>query len=192
MLEGHLFLQPAGYLEGERDVIRLAPSVEEVKKQEGYITCQPRKEGDGLDERLPLHFCLRVIPAQVREGKQPRPATFVPVRCQVQVDIGSVCCCMLTHCPQASLQSELSTVHIMLSFKTWNCSARPANQQGLQVESSCTHAYSFPVLSSMERAACMPPATRPCEHAAGQHWLQASNACSTVLTCQWSLAHLAG
>ena len=93
MLEGHLFLQPAGYLEGERDVIRLAPSVEEVKKQEGYITCQPRKEGDGLDERLPLHFCLRVIPAQVREGKQPRPAASVPIRLQVQVYIG----CVLEH-----------------------------------------------------------------------------------------------
>ena len=71
VLEGHLFLQPAGYLEGERDVIRLAPTVEDVKKQEGYITCQPKTEGDGLDERLPLHFCLRVIPAQVRGDRSP-------------------------------------------------------------------------------------------------------------------------
>ena len=78
VLEGHLFLQPAGYLEGERDVIRLAPSVEEVKKQEGYITCQPKTEGDALDERLPLHFCLRVIPAQVRGKQQPRTAALVP------------------------------------------------------------------------------------------------------------------
>ncbi len=123
VLEGHLFLQPAGYLEGERDVIRLAPTVEDVKKQEGYITCQPKTEGDGLDERLPLHFCLRVIPAQVRAEGQPKPAC-VPLGFQMQsIDIGSVCCSKVAGCAQGCLQGTMSALRITHSFTVLDCKA---------------------------------------------------------------------
>ena len=40
-LGGRLFLQPQGYQEASRDVIRLSSDVDQLTKQQGYVTCEP-------------------------------------------------------------------------------------------------------------------------------------------------------
>jgi hypothetical protein len=80
-LGGRLFLQPEGYLEASRDVIRLSPDVEKLVGQQGYVSCDPvelpavRKGGhptaqaaksynDG-DGNGPLHVAMEATPSRV-------------------------------------------------------------------------------------------------------------------------------
>lgn len=62
-LGGLLFLQPEGYGEASRDVIRLGCSVEELVGQQGYITCEPL--ADTLDADGPLHVAMEASPSKV-------------------------------------------------------------------------------------------------------------------------------
>lgn len=66
VLGGLLFVQPEGYEEAVRDVIRLSPDADVLKGQQGYITCDPLDPTEGGPmEPLPLHCSLAVIPAKV-------------------------------------------------------------------------------------------------------------------------------
>lgn len=65
VLGGLLFVQPEGYEEAKRDVIRLTADVDALVQQQGYITCDPLDPLEGGPmEPLPLHCSLLVIPAQ--------------------------------------------------------------------------------------------------------------------------------
>ncbi len=67
VLGGLLFVQPEGYEEAKRDVIRLTADVDALVQQQGYITCDPLDPLEGGPmEPLPLHCSLLVIPAQAR------------------------------------------------------------------------------------------------------------------------------
>ena len=67
VLGGLLFVQPEGYEEAKRDVIRLSADVDALVQQQGYITCDPLDPLEGGPmEPHPLHCSLLVIPAQVR------------------------------------------------------------------------------------------------------------------------------
>jgi hypothetical protein len=67
VLGGLLFVKPEGYVEAQRDVIRLSANVDKLLEQQGYITCEPLDPLEGGPcEPLPLHCSLLVIPAQVR------------------------------------------------------------------------------------------------------------------------------
>lgn len=69
VLGGLLFVRVEGYLEADRDVIRLDPSVETMQAQQGYVCCMPQAvpyEGRGRETYVaPLHCCVRVLPSQV-------------------------------------------------------------------------------------------------------------------------------
>ncbi len=66
VLGGLLFVQPEGYEEARRDVIRLSADVDALVAQQGYITCDPLDPLEGGPmEPHPLHCSLLVIPAQV-------------------------------------------------------------------------------------------------------------------------------
>ena len=67
VLGGLLFVQPEGYEEAKRDVIRLSADVDALVQQQGYITCDPLDPMEGGPmEPHPLHCSLLVIPAQAR------------------------------------------------------------------------------------------------------------------------------
>jgi len=82
-LRGRLFLQPEGYLEASRDVIRLSPDVEKLVGQQGYVSCAPLElpagrngrgehptsqaakfysDGDGNG---PLHVAMEATPSRI-------------------------------------------------------------------------------------------------------------------------------
>ncbi len=80
-LGGRLFLQPEGYMEASRDVIRLSPDVEKLVGQQGYVSCDPlelpagrrgghptakaaifHNDGDGNG---PLHVAMEATPSRV-------------------------------------------------------------------------------------------------------------------------------
>ena len=66
VLGGLLFVQPEGYEEAQRDVIRLSADMDALLQQQGYITCEPLDPLEGGPiEPLPLHCSLAVIPAKV-------------------------------------------------------------------------------------------------------------------------------
>ncbi len=69
VLGGLLFVRVEGYLEADRDVIRLDPSVETMQAQQGYVCCMPQAvpyQGRGRETYVaPLHCCVRVLPSQV-------------------------------------------------------------------------------------------------------------------------------
>ena len=68
VLGGLLFVRPEGYLEGDRDVIRLDPDVGVMQAQQGYVCCNPTPASfrQGRDTYVPpLHCCVRVLPSQV-------------------------------------------------------------------------------------------------------------------------------
>lgn len=70
VLGGLLFVRVEGYLEADRDVIRLDPSVATMQAQQGYVCCMPQAlpyQGLGPESYVaPLHCCVRVLPSQVR------------------------------------------------------------------------------------------------------------------------------
>ena len=68
VLGGLLFVRPEGYLEGDRDVIRLDPDVGVMQAQQGYVCCNPTPASfrQGRDNYVPpLHCCVQVLPSQV-------------------------------------------------------------------------------------------------------------------------------
>ena len=71
MLGGLLFVRVEGYLEADRDVIRLDPDVATMQAQQGYVCCMPQAvpyiRGQGETYVAPLHCCVRVLPSQVRQ-----------------------------------------------------------------------------------------------------------------------------
>lgn len=71
-LRGRLFLQPEGYLEASRDVIRLSPDVEKLVGQQGYVSCDPVElpvgrngRGGDRDGNGPLHVAMEATPSRV-------------------------------------------------------------------------------------------------------------------------------
>ncbi|KAL0018632.1 hypothetical protein WJX77_009530 [Trebouxia sp. C0004] len=74
VLGGLLFVRVEGYLEADRDVIRLDPSVETMQAQQGYVCCMPQAvpyQGRGRETYVaPLHCCVRVLPSQVNSEFQ--------------------------------------------------------------------------------------------------------------------------
>lgn len=58
-----------GYLEADRDVIRLDPDVAAMQAQQGYVCCMPQSSpgtsAQGNIYVAPLHCCVRVLPSQV-------------------------------------------------------------------------------------------------------------------------------
>ena len=69
VLGGLLFVRVEGYLEADRDVIRLDPDVATMQAQQGYVCCMPPSSPDaptqGNTYAAPLHCCVRVLPSQV-------------------------------------------------------------------------------------------------------------------------------
>ncbi len=69
VLGGLLFVRVDGYLEADRDVIRLHPHVPTMQAQQGYVCCMPQAvpyRGTGRETYVaPLHCCVRVLPSQV-------------------------------------------------------------------------------------------------------------------------------
>ena len=70
MLGGLLFVRVEGYMEADRDVIRLDPDVATMQAQQGYVCCMPQsvpyRRGQGETYVAPLHCCVRVLPSQVK------------------------------------------------------------------------------------------------------------------------------
>ena len=69
VLGGLLFVRVEGYLEADRDVIRLDPDVGTMQAQQGYVCCMPQsvpyRRGQRETYVAPLHCCVRVLPSQV-------------------------------------------------------------------------------------------------------------------------------
>lgn len=69
VLGGLLFVRVEGYMEADRDVIRLNPDVASMQAQQGYVCCMPQsvpyRPGQGETYVAPLHCCVRVLPSQV-------------------------------------------------------------------------------------------------------------------------------
>ena len=67
VLGGLLFVRVEGYLEADRDVIRLDPDVATMQAQQGYVCCMPQATlpAQGNTYVAPLHCCVRVLPSQV-------------------------------------------------------------------------------------------------------------------------------
>ena len=59
-----------GYLEANRDVIRLDPDVATMQAQQGYVCCVPQSSPGVTTQAnsyvAPLHCCVRVLPSQVQ------------------------------------------------------------------------------------------------------------------------------
>lgn len=70
VLGGLLFVRVEGYLEADRDVIRLDPDVGTMQAQQGYVCCMPQSTPympiQGNTYVAPLHCCVRVLPSQVK------------------------------------------------------------------------------------------------------------------------------
>lgn len=67
VLGGMLFVQPSGFKEGRRDVVRLSPVIADIEAQQGHITCEPLSpSAGGPAMQAPLHCSLIVRAAQVR------------------------------------------------------------------------------------------------------------------------------
>jgi len=62
-LGGLLFVQPEGYMEASRDVIRLSSKVDELLCQQGYITCDPFTLPGGPETTL--HMAMEATPSRV-------------------------------------------------------------------------------------------------------------------------------
>lgn len=69
VLGGLLFVRVEGYMEADRDVIRLDPDVATMQAQQGYVCCMPQSSPSapvqGTAYVAPLHCCVRVLPSQV-------------------------------------------------------------------------------------------------------------------------------
>ena len=98
VLGGLLFVRVEGYLEADRDVIRLAPDVAVMQEQQGYVCCMPQEAayvpGQGEQYVAPLHCCVRVLPSQVCCGLQLCCA-YVAADL---FDWRSICCVSITSC----------------------------------------------------------------------------------------------
>lgn len=65
-LGGRLFLQPEGYKEASRDVIRLSTEVDQLVGQQGYVSCDPLESLDFEGHPLgPLHVAMEATPSRV-------------------------------------------------------------------------------------------------------------------------------
>ena len=62
VLGGSLFLRAEGFMEAQRDVIRLTPALSSLTGQQGYLTCEATPLGL---QRSALHVALQAIPAKV-------------------------------------------------------------------------------------------------------------------------------
>ena len=65
VLGGSLFLRAEGFMEAQRDVIRLTPALGTLSGQQGYLSCEAAPLGR---ERFALHVALQAVPAKVRLG----------------------------------------------------------------------------------------------------------------------------
>ena len=74
-LDGLLFIQPDGFLEASRDVIRLSSDVNEILSQQGYVSCEPTvmtgfdDEGNAVSNN-PLHIAVEANPSGVQSEFQ--------------------------------------------------------------------------------------------------------------------------
>lgn len=74
VLGGLLFVRPDGFMEADRDVIRLDPDVAVMQAQQGYVCCPPTPASfrQGRDSYVPaLHCSVRVLPSQVGSPSLP-------------------------------------------------------------------------------------------------------------------------
>ena len=77
VLGGLLYAKPDGYMEAQRDVIRLSSDLRELQKQQGYATCEP-EDGKHPADASPLHCSFLVIPAQACAVLQPSTSAGSP------------------------------------------------------------------------------------------------------------------